>query len=147
MLRTQIGNVVRTTGALLSFLLISAIAGAEVVVIGSPDIDPSVLSEKTIRNLYLGKTVQLDNGVRVKVVDLPSGSQVREEFYLKVIGKDTTQIKAYWAKRVFTGKGSPPETRLDEQAVVRWIGEARGRIGYVSAGAVNDSVRVLMYAN
>jgi len=147
MLRTQIGNVVRTTGALLSFLLISAIAGAEVVVIGSPDIDPSVLSEKTIRNLYLGKTVQLDNGVRVEVVDLPSGSQVREEFYLKVIGKDTTQIKAYWAKRVFTGKGSPPETRLDEQAVVRWIGEARGRIGYVSAGAVNDSVRVLMYAN
>jgi ABC-type phosphate transport system substrate-binding protein len=142
---------VRVTGTLLSFVLLSPMVDAAVVVIGSHDIDPSAFSERTIentvKNLYLGKTVQLDNGVRVEVVDLPNGSPVREEFYQKVIGKDTTQIRAYWAKRIFTGKGSPPETRLDEQAVVRWVKEAPGRIGYVSAEAVDGTVRVLMRTN
>jgi ABC-type phosphate transport system substrate-binding protein len=124
---------------------------AAVVVIGSPDIDPSALSEKTVertvKNLYLGKTVQLDNGIRVEVVDLPNSSPVREEFYQKVIGKDTTQIRAYWAKRIFTGKGSPPDTVMDEQAVVKWVRQAPGRIGYVSAEAVDGTVRVLMRTN
>lgn len=145
--RTRVRTTVRMTAVIVSFVLISAMAAAEVVVIGSPDIDPSVLNEKTIRNLYLGKTVQLDNGIRVEVIDLPSGSQIREDFYRKVIGKDTTQIKAYWAKRIFTGKGSPPETGLDERAIVRWVGAAPGRIGYVSPAAVDGTVRVLMQVN
>jgi len=131
-------------GMVLSFAMLSAMAEAAVVVIGSPDIEVPSLSDKTVRNLYLGKTVQLDNGVRVEVIDLPSGNSVRDEFYEKVVGKDTTQVKAYWAKRIFTGKGSPPDTKLDERAVIKWVSEAPGRIGYVSPEAVNDTVRVLL---
>lgn len=131
-------------GVVLCGVLLSAVADAEVVIIGSADIDVPVLSERTISNLYLGKTVQLDNGLRVAVIDLPSGHAVRNEFYEKVIGKDPTQIRAYWAKRIFTGKGSPPETRLDERAVVKWVNDAPGRIGYVSAAVVDESVRVLL---
>lgn len=142
--RRQVKVAGRVTGAVLSFVLMSAMADAEVVVIGSRDIDVALLSEKTVRNLYLGKTVQLDNGIRVEVIDLPSGNSVRDEFYVKVIGKDPTQIKAYWAKRIFTGKGSPPETRFDEHAVVKWVNEAPGRIGYVSAEAADSSVKVLL---
>ena len=59
-------------------------------------------------------------------------------------GKDASQIKAYWAKRVFTGKGTPPEIKPSESAVVRWVAGGSGRIGYVSAGAVDGSVRVLL---
>ncbi|MGE0372090.1 MAG: phosphate ABC transporter substrate-binding protein [Gammaproteobacteria bacterium] len=142
--RRQVRIAGRATGIALTFVLLPAMADAEVVVVGSPDIEVPALSENTVRNLYLGKTVQLDNGTRVEVIDLPSGNAVRDEFYEKVIGKDTTQVKAYWAKRIFTGKGSPPETKLDERAVIRWISEAPGRIGYVSAEAVNGSVRVLL---
>lgn len=144
MRRTQVKAAGRVTGVLMSCVLMTALADAEVVVIGSPDIDVAALSEKTVRNLYLGKTVQLDNGTRVEVIDLPSGNAVRDEFYVKVIGKDPTQIRAYWAKRIFTGKGSPPETRFDENAVIKWVGEGSGRIGYVGAGAANDGVKVLM---
>ena len=144
MRRTQVKAAGRVTGALMSCMLMTALADAEVVVIGSSDIDIAALSEKTVRNLYLGKTVQLDNGTRVEVIDLPSGNVVRDEFYVKLIGKDPTQIKAYWAKRIFTGKGSPPETRFDEAAVIKWVNEGAGRIGYVGAGAANGGVKVLM---
>jgi ABC-type phosphate transport system substrate-binding protein len=142
--RTLVRMAGRATGMALSFVLFPAMADVEVVVVGSPDIEVPSLSENTVRNLYLGKTVQLDNGTRVEVIDLPSGNSVRDEFYEKVIGKDTTQVKAYWAKRIFTGKGSPPETKPDERAVVKWISEAPGRIGYVSRESVNGSVRVLL---
>lgn len=139
----RVGIAGCVSGVLLSFVL-SAMAEGGVVVIGSPGIDVPSLSEKTVRNLYLGKTVQLDNGTRVEVIDLPAGNPVREEFYEKVIGKDTTQVKAYWAKRIFTGKGSPPDTRMDERAVIRWVSEGPGRIGYIDSEAVDGSVRVLL---
>jgi ABC-type phosphate transport system substrate-binding protein len=140
--RTQVRMAGYVTAALLSCALLPA--DAAVVVIGSRDIDVASLNEKTVRNLYLGKTVQLDNGTRVEVIDLPSGNAVRDEFYEKVIGKDSTQIKAYWAKRIFTGKGSPPATRFDEHMVIKWVSEAPGRIGYVSAAATDNSVKVLL---
>lgn len=142
--RTRVSMAGCLLGMVLSFALLSDMADAAVVVIGSPDIEVPSLSDKTVRNLYLGKTVQLDNGVRVEVIDLPSGNSVRGEFYDKVVGKDTTQVKAYWAKRIFTGKGSPPDTKLDERAVIKWVSEAPGRIGYVSPEAVNDTVRILL---
>jgi hypothetical protein len=36
---------------------------------------------------------------------------------------------------------------MDEQAVVKWVRQAPGRIGYVSAEAVDGTVRVLMRTN
>jgi hypothetical protein len=39
-------------------------------------------------------------------VDLPNG-QVRDEFYLKLTGKNPAQIQAYWSRLVFTGRALP----------------------------------------
>ncbi len=131
----------------LAVLLLSstaALADGEVVVIGHPGIGFSSLSEQTIRDLYLGKTVQLGNGTRVEIIDLPVGHPVRNRFYIDIIGRDPGQMRAYWAKRIFTGKGTPPDTRPDERSVVRWVAAGQGRIAYVSADMVDDSVKVLL---
>lgn len=130
----------------LVLLLLPALvcADSEVVVIGHPGLGVPALGEQAIRDLYLGKTVQLGNGTRVQIIDLPLGHPVRNRFYTDVIGRDPGQMRAYWAKRIFTGKGTPPDTRPDERSVVRWVAAAPGRIAYVSADAVNDSVTVLL---
>ena len=117
---------------------------AEIVVIGNPRLDVASLNEQMISDLYLGRAVQLSTGQRVEVVDLPAGHPAREEFYSQVLGRDPAQIRAYWAKRIFTGKGTPPATRPDEAAVVRWVAGAPGRIGYVRSHAVTNSVKVLL---
>jgi hypothetical protein len=118
-------------------------AETEVVVIGNR-LDVAALSPQVVADLYLGRAVQLSTGQRVEVVDLPVGHPVRDEFYSRILGRDPDQIRAYWAKRIFTGKGTPPLVRGDEAAVVRWVRDAPGRIGYVSSEAVTDSVRVLL---
>lgn len=142
--RTRSAVVATGVTLLLWGLLWGAAAAAEVLVIGHPGIRLSGLSEERIRDLYLGKVVQLPDGSRAEIVDLPGGHPVRDEFYEKVIGKNASQIKAYWAKRVFTGKGSPPDVKSSEAAVVAWVAAAPGRIGYVSPAALNDSVKVLL---
>lgn len=131
---------------LLAQCLVGAVARADtaLVVIGHPRIDIPSLGHQAVRDLYLGKTVQLANGTRVEIVDLPVGHPVRNSFYIDVIGRDPGQMRAYWAKRIFTGKGSPPETRPDERSVVRWVAASPGRIGYVGSDMVDDSVRVLL---
>lgn len=116
----------------------------DIVVIGNPRLDVSSLTEQMVGDLYLGRAVQLNTGQRVEVIDLPVGHPVRDEFYSTVLGRDPAQIRAYWAKRIFTGKGSPPAVRPDEVSVVRWVAEAPGRIGYVRASALTDDVKVLL---
>lgn len=132
----------------LLLCLVAAVlpARAEIVVIGNSRLGVSSLSPQMVNDLYLGRAVQLSTGQRVEVVDLPAGHPAQEEFYA-MLGRDPTQIRAYWAKRIFTGKGSPPASRADEAAVIRWVAEAPGRIGYVRAQVVTDSVKVLLRWN
>lgn len=129
---------------MLGLLPLPVAAEGEIVVIGHPALGVQALSEQTIRDLYLGKTVQLGNGTRVEIIDLPVGHPVRNRFYIEIIGRDPGQMRAYWAKRIFTGKGSPPEARPDERSIVRWVAAGQGRIAYISADMVDDSVRVLL---
>lgn len=129
----------------LSLPVMTGLADADILVIGNSQIGVSSLSEQMVGDLYLGKAVQLSSGRRIQVVDLPNGHPAREEFYTRVLGRDPAQIRAYWAKRIFTGKGTPPETRPDERAVIKWVSEAPGRIGYVRPEALYDSdVKVLL---
>jgi len=123
---------------------LSAMAHSEVDVIGNKADSVGHLGESQVAKLYLGKASKLPDGTVVEVVDLPVGNPVREEFYNKVLHKTERQVRAYWAKRIFTGKGSPPATLPDEQAVVDWVAGGRGRLGYVSGSAVSDRVKVLL---
>jgi hypothetical protein len=129
---------------LFSLWAVPAFADSDVVVIGHPGIGVQTLSDQVVRDLYLGKTVQLSTGTRVEIIDLPVGHPVRNNFYIFVIGRDPGQMRAYWAKRIFTGKGTPPDTRPDERSVIRWVAAGPGRIAYVSADMVDDSVKVLL---
>ena len=129
----------------LTLPVLCASVCADILVIGNAQIGVSDLSEQMISDLYLGRAAQLRSGQRVEVVDLPQGHPAREEFYTRVLGRDPAQIRAYWAKRIFTGKGTPPASRPDEKAVIKWVSEAPGRIGYIRPEALdNADVKVLL---
>lgn len=124
------------------FLGQTAVAGAGVVVIGSKNI--ANLSADQLKDIFLGKEATLPDGTSAEVSDLPEGNSTRDEFYKKVIEKDPSQVKAYWAKRIFTGKGSPPEVKANNDAVKAWVAGGAGRLGYIDGSAVDDTVKVLL---
>jgi len=130
--------------SLLSLGVNISSANAEVVVVGNKSSSVQSLSAKQVKNLFLGKSLKLPNGMKAEVVDLPSGDALRAEFYSKVIHKNPSQIKAYWAKRIFTGRGVPPKSLDSQSAVIDWVSGSPGRIGYVDSSAVSGKITVLL---
>lgn len=121
----------------------SALASAEplAIIVSSKNANAS-LSNDQAENVFLGKLDAFPDGSTAVPLDLPKGP-VREEFYLKVTGKNPSQVKAYWAKQVFTGSGQPPKEVESSTDLVDLIAKNPNLVGYVEKSKVNSSVKVL----
>ncbi|MDP2570613.1 phosphate ABC transporter substrate-binding protein [Vibrio penaeicida] len=122
----------------IAALALGTSANAAVVVIGNPSMD--ALNAATVKKLYLGKAKSLN----IDVVDLADGEALKDEFHQKVTGKTEAQLQAYWAKRVFTGKGQPPKALPSADLVKNTVQTGNNIIGYIDESQVDDSVKVLL---
>lgn len=125
----------------LSVLFTSAVY-ADVAVIVHPS-NGSSISKDDIKKIFLGKQSSFSDGAKATPYYLSSGDSAKETFDDQALGKSSSQLKAYWSKLVFTGKGTPPaELSGSADAISKVAGDA-GAIAYVDSAAVNDSVKVV----
>ncbi len=124
------------------FSLSSAFCVAETAVIVHPSNSAS-LSQKDIANLFLGKKKSFPGGGQAIPVNQEEGSAVREGFNDSVLGKSSSQLKSYWSRLIFTGKGTPPKEVGGDADVVGLVAANPNTIGYVDAGAVSGDVKVV----
>jgi ABC-type phosphate transport system substrate-binding protein len=127
---------------LLAATLCSSMAVADVAVIVHPS-NGDALDKDSISRLFLNKAKAFPGGTQATPVALAEGLPATDEFNDKVLKKSASQLTAFWSKLVFTGKGQPPKALGDDAAVIADVAGNPGAIGYVDAGAVNDSVRVV----
>ena len=118
-------------------------AEAEVVAVVSAKSPITALSMSQVADIFSGRARRFPSGVQAFPVDQAEGSAVRDEFYSKVVGKTAAQIKAYWSKIIFTGRGQPPKTVHDDFDMKKYIAANVGTIGYIEESMVDASVRVL----
>ncbi|WP_394130047.1 phosphate ABC transporter substrate-binding protein [Shewanella maritima] len=111
-------------------------ANAAVVVVGNPG--ASDISKSDAKKAFLGK------GSAFVVYEFDEGSALRSEFHSKVTGKSDSQLKAFWSKQVFTGKGNPPATVSDASAMKAAISSNPSAIGYMDEADVDGSVKVIL---
>jgi ABC-type phosphate transport system substrate-binding protein len=116
---------------------------ADVVVVVSIKSTATILSSNQVADIFLGKTGSLANGQPMVPIDQPEGSSAREEFYSRFSGKSAAQLKAYWSKIIFTGRGRPPQEVASSAEVKKKIIENSNSIGYIEQNLVDGSVRVL----
>ena len=122
-----------------------AVAGATsagIAVVVNPAVGDS-FDKSQVERLFLGKTSKLPGGGAAQVVDQVDGTAARVGFYQGVSGKSESQVKAYWSKLIFTGKGTPPQQVADDAAVKAFVGSTANGIGYVDSGSVDGSVKVV----
>lgn len=117
---------------------------AEIVVIVSAKSGATALTEEQASDVFLGKNSSLPGGGQAVPVDQSEGSPVREQFYTKVSSKSSAQLKAYWSKQIFTGKGQAPKEAGDSAAVKALVAGNPNIIGYVDKSVVDGSVKVLL---
>jgi ABC-type phosphate transport system substrate-binding protein len=127
---------------LVSSFLLSAFAAAEVEVIVHPS-NSATLDQDTIQRIFLGKTRAFPGGSEAVAVSAKEGSPEETEFTEKVLSKSPKQLKAYWAKMVFTGKGTPPRQINSAAEMVKLISANPNLIGFIPAGTGGGSVKVV----
>lgn len=120
--------------ALISSVTVSALTFAEVEVIVHPS-NGAALDKDSIQRIYLGKTRAFPGGGEAVAISLKEGSGPEGEFTKNVLGKSAKQLKAYWAKMVFTGKGTPPRQIDSAEEMVKLISTNPNLIGFVPAGS------------
>jgi ABC-type phosphate transport system substrate-binding protein len=129
---------------LLAMPLITSSAYADVVVIVSAKSPIIHLTTEQTAKIFLGKTNSFPDDSEAVPIDQAEGSAIRDEFYTKVVHKNSSQLSAYWAKVIFTGDGRPPEKLDSNVAVRKAVSKNPNVIGYIDKSAVDKSVRVIL---
>lgn len=101
------------------------------------------LDQGAIAKIFLGKSTKFPGGSKAVPIALTTGTPACDEFNDKVLGKSSSQLKSYWSKLVFTGKGTPPKEMSTDQDVIDLISANPNMIGYISSGAATDAVKVI----
>ncbi|MBB1441142.1 phosphate ABC transporter substrate-binding protein [Shewanella sp. SG41-4] len=112
-------------------------ANAAVVIIGNPA--AANISINDVKKAFLGK-----GDSSVVVYELEEGNPVRSEFHQAVTGKSDAQLKAFWSKQVFTGKGTPPPSVSGAGAMKSAIASNPNAIGYIDEADVDATVKVII---
>jgi ABC-type phosphate transport system substrate-binding protein len=129
---------------LLAVASVSANAHADVVVIVSAKSPITSLTAEQTARIFLGKTNNFPDDSDAIPIDQAEGSPIRDEFYSKVVHKNSSQLSAYWAKVIFTGDGRPPQKLESSVAVRKAVAKNPNVIGYIDKSTVDKSVRVIL---
>ena len=92
----------------LSLSVVSASAMAQEMVIFSFNKDFATLSSGKAKMLFRGKLKRL-NKQKYLLIDWPTGSTTKVDFYQSLLGMSESKVNASRAKMVFSGKGFPPK--------------------------------------
>ena len=122
--------------------LTAGAAVAEIAVIVNPA-NPDTITKDDIAKIYMAKTKTFPGGKNATPIDRTEGSPVRVDFVSKVIEKDEAQLKSYWSRLIFTGKGVPPKVVDSDADVKSQVAQDPSAIGFIDASAVDGSVKVV----
>lgn len=97
-----------------------------------------------LARIYRRKMLYWQDGNKVEPVNLPAAEPLRLLFSRRVLKMEPEELEAYWNQQYFQGV-FPPYMLPSEEAVMRFVADTPGAIGYVSACAVDARVVVLVY--
>lgn len=126
----------------------AALADDPLVVIANPDARVEQMDAERITQIYLKQIQTWPDGKTVVPIDIKEGSPLRAEFYKRVTGRSLGQIRAYWARQVFTGMGFPPKQVATPEEMREAVQGASGAIGYIGKQDAQDqdNVKILLEA-
>jgi len=119
---------------------------ADIVVVAHPSVKDASVSKEDVAKIFLGKSNKLPSGTSVIPIDQEDDSAARVAFHDKVTDKNPSQLTAYWSRLVFTGKGQPPKTVMDDDEVKDLVANNPNIIGYIDKASVDGTVKVIYTA-
>ena len=134
--------------SILTFLLFSLDSyGQEIAVVVSKANNINELSKKEVIDIYMGRYITFPDGKSAKPLDLVEQSQIKNDFYLRLVNQSEQKINAYWARLLFSGRAKPPESVESIEEVFSHLEKYESAIAYIPEEEVTDSVKVVYKLN
>lgn len=102
------------------------------------------LSRGKLKLIYLRKQRYWPKGVPIKPVNLQSSNPLREQFSQVVIGSTPSAQINYWNGQYFNGI-LPPYVVNSEEAVIRYVTQTKGAVGYIDACQLDKRVKAIAW--
>jgi hypothetical protein len=116
---------------------------AELVVVVNARCGVAAMTRNDVINVFLGRNRQFFNGLEAQPVELSESHAERARFYRLLVGKDLSEISAYWSRQVFSGRMQPPAKVNSSEEVLKWVVSHSGGIGVVDMAKADARVRVV----
>lgn len=117
-----------------------SVQAADVILITDKDNPVSSLSEKDVKQIFLGKKTSWDDGSTI-IAFTQTNPQVTELFAQKYLRKSFQQFNLYWKKAIFTGKGTPLHELSDSTKMKQFIAAQNGSLGYILDSELDETVK------
>jgi ABC-type phosphate transport system substrate-binding protein len=117
---------------------------ADVVAVVSSKSQITTLTRTQVMDICLGKRTRFPDGSPAVPIDQAEGSAPRDEFYTRLADMSPAQVKSFWSKIIFTGRGQPPKTVATDLEAKRLLIANPNTIGYIDRSLVDSSVRVVL---
>ncbi|MCV2883116.1 phosphate ABC transporter substrate-binding protein [Aestuariibacter sp. AA17] len=127
---------------LFSLLMVSFTSSANVSIITHAE-NTLTLSNDVIERIFLGKQKTLPSGHTIVPITMEEALEDQQTFNSTVLNKSSSQLKAYWSKLIFTGKGTPPKAVSTKDEMLELISTNPNMIGYVVGAVENHNVNVV----
>lgn len=124
-------------------VLMPGMARAEIVVVVSAASPVHSLSYAELADIFLGRLHRFPGGSPVIPIDQGDRSAIYAAFYSTYLGQSAAQVKAHWARLIFTGRGQPPRSVQDSATAAELVANHPNAIAYVSAEFVTIRLRVV----
>lgn len=130
-------------GLAVILLLLPGMVRAEIVVVVSAENPVQSLSRAELADIFLGRLRKFPDGSVVMPIDQGDRSAIYASFYSDYLGHSVAQVKAHWARLIFTGRGQPPQSVQDSATAAELVANHPTAIAYVAVEFVDTRLRVV----
>lgn len=128
---------------ILSLALIAQASAQSFQVIVNEANTATSISKSDLSDIFLKKSTKWDDGTPIIPIDQTASSSVRGAFSEEVHGRGVGAIRSFWQQAAFSGAGTAPLEKADDAAVIAFVKNNPGAVGYISADTDASGVNVL----
>lgn len=117
----------------------------EIWIVSSKAFPEASITLSQVKDAYLDDYVALSGGNKIQALDRKkTDSNLRAKFYMAAAGMTVTQLKSFWSRRVFTGRGHPPPIFESLDSLKKELTGNPLAISFIEPSEIDSSMRTLL---
>lgn len=125
-------------------LIYSNLGWSDIYVVTNINNPYNKLTEKDVRDFYLGRRKSFSGTDFTLIIDRKSDSELRADFFKTLTGMQLRQVDAFWARLVFAGRMLPLKEVDNNRDVLEMVAAEVNSIGYTNTKPNHAKVKTLL---